>query len=94
MNESLHAFQRFFADLWHRFISQWLPIVEANLVLFWQWLFANPIITLGVSVALLLWACLVIRKSTHDDWTFARFLLVILLFVSGSVAMLIAFQVA
>jgi hypothetical protein len=76
------------------FISQWLPIVEANLVLFWQWLFANPIITLGVSVVLLLWACLVIRKSTHDDWTFARFFLIILLFASGFVAMLIAFQVA
>jgi hypothetical protein len=94
MNESLQAFQQFFADLWHRFNSEWLPVIEANLVLFWQWLLANPIITLGVSTVLLLWACLVIRKSTHDGWTFARVLLIIFLFVLGFAAMLIVLHVA
>ena len=94
MNESLQAFQQFFADLWHLFNSEWLPVIEANLVLFWQWLLANPIITLGVSAVLLLWACLVIRKSTHDGWTFARVLLIIFLFVLGFAAMLIVLHVA
>jgi hypothetical protein len=94
MNESLQAFQQFFADLWHRFNSEWLPVIEANLVLFLQWLLANPIITLGVSAVLLLWACLVIRKSTHDGWTFARVLLIIFLFVLGFAAMLIVLHVA
>jgi hypothetical protein len=94
MNESIQAFQQFFADLWHRFNSEWLPVIEANLVLFLQWLLANPIITLGVSAVLLLWACLVIRKSTHDGWTFARVLLIIFLFVLGFAAMLIVLHVA
>ena len=94
MNESLQALQRFFADLWHRFDSEWLPAIEANLVLFCQWLFANPIATLGISVVLLLWACLVIRKSTQYDWTFARVLLTVFLFVLGFAGTLIVLHVA
>ena len=94
MNESLHAFQRFLAGFWHQFNSEWLPVMEANLVLFWQWLFANPIATLGISVVLLLWACLVIRKSTHYGWTFARVLLTIFLFALGFAGALIVLHVA
>ena len=94
MNESLHAFQRFLAGFWHQFNSEWLPVIEANLVLFWQWLFANPIATLGISVVLLLWACLVIRKSTQHEWTFARFLLTVFLFVLGFAGTLIVLRVA
>lgn len=94
MNESLQAFQQFFADLWHRFNSEWLPVIEANLILFWQWLSVNPIPTLGLSVVLLLWACLVIRKSTHDGWTFVRVILTILLILFGFAGMFIVMHVA
>ena len=82
MSKALQAFQQFFADLWQRFNSEWLPV-------FWQWLLANPMITLGFSAVFLLWACLVIRKSTHDGWTFARVLLMLFLFVFGFAAMAI-----
>jgi hypothetical protein len=94
MNESLQALQRFFADLWHRFDSGWLPVIEADLVLFWQWLSANPILTLVLSVVLLLWACLVVRKSTHDGWTFLRVILTIFLFLLGFAGMFIVVHVA
>jgi hypothetical protein len=94
MNESLQALQRFFADLSHRFDSEWLPAIEANLVLFWQWLSANPILTLVLSVVLLLWACLVVRKSTHDGWTFLRVILTIFLFLLGFAGMFIVVHVA
>jgi hypothetical protein len=94
MNESLQALQRFFADLWHRFDSGWLPVIEADLVLFWQWLSANPILTLLLSVVLLLSACLVIRKSTHDGWTFLRVILAIFLFLLGFTGMFIVVHVA
>ena len=93
MSKALQALQQFFADLWHRFNSEWLPVFEANLVLFWQWLLANPMITLGFSAVVLLWACLVIRKSTHDGWTFARVLLMLFLFVFGFAAMAIVLHV-
>jgi hypothetical protein len=93
MNESLQPFQRFLAGFWHQFNSEWLPVIEANLALFCQWLFANPIATLGISVVLLLWACLVIRKSTHYDWTFARVLLTVFLFVLGFAGTLIVLHV-
>ena len=94
MSKAYQTFQQFFADLWDRFNSEWLPVIEANLIFFWQWLSANPIITLGVSAVLLLWACLVIRKSTHDGWTFARVLLIVFLCVLGFAAMLIVLHVA
>jgi hypothetical protein len=94
MNESLQTFQRFLADFGHRLNREWLPVIEANLVLFCQWLFAQPIATLGISVVLLLLACLVIRKSTHYGWTFARVLLTISLFVLGFAGTLIALHVA
>ncbi len=86
----IKAFQQISADLWHRFSLDRLPVFEANLMLFWQWLLANPMIPLGFSVVPLLWACFVIRKSTHDDWTFARVLLVLFLFAIGFGAMAIA----
>jgi hypothetical protein len=94
MNESLQAIQRFFADFGHRLNSEWLPVLEANFLLFCQWLFAQPIATLGISVVLLLWACLVIRKSTHSGWTFVRVLLTIFLFVLGFGGTLIVLHVA
>jgi hypothetical protein len=87
MSKAFQTIQQFLAELWHRFNSEWLPVIEANLILFWQWLLANPIITLGVSAVLFLWACLVIRKSTHDGWTFTRVLLIIFLFVLGFAAL-------
>jgi hypothetical protein len=93
MNESLQAFQRFLADFGHRFNSEWLPVVEANVILFWQWLWANPIPTLGLSAVLLLWACLVIRKSSHDGWTFVRVILTIFLFLLGFAGMFIVVHV-
>jgi len=71
-----------------------LPAVEDELLLFWQWLLANPIATLVLSAILLLWACLVIRKSTHDGWSFARVFLVILLLVLGFAGMAIVVHVA
>jgi hypothetical protein len=89
MNKTLQAFQQFFTDLWHRFSSEWLPVIEAKLLLFWQWLVANPIGALALSAFLLLWGCLVIRKSTHEGWTFGRVLLMILLFGLGFAAMAI-----
>jgi hypothetical protein len=94
MNESLQAFQRFLADFGHRLNTELLPVIEANLVLFCQWLFAKPIATLGISVVLLLFACLVIRKSTHYGWTFARVLLTISLLGLGFAGTLIALHVA
>ena len=94
MNESLQALQRFLADFGHRFNSEWLPLIEANLTFFWQWLLANPIPTLGLSVVLLLWACLVIRKSSHDGWTFVRVILTFFLFLLGFAGMFIVVHVA
>ena len=94
MDKALQAIQQFFADLWHRFDSAWLPVIEAKLILFWEWLLANPLATLGISAFLLLWACLVIRKSTHDGWNFARVLLLFLLSVCSAVAMAIVFHAA
>jgi len=93
MSKTLQAFQEFFADHWNRFNSGWLPVVEANPILFWQWLLDNPMVALGFSAVLLLWACLVIRKSTHEGWTFARALLMLFLFVFGFAAMAIALHV-
>jgi hypothetical protein len=89
MSQALQACQQFFSDLWHRFNSEWLPVIEAQLLLIWQWLLANPIGALALSVVLLLWACLVIRKSTHEGWTLGRVLLLIILFGCGIAAMAI-----
>jgi hypothetical protein len=91
--QAWQAFQQFCAALWRRFNLEWLPMIEANLTLFWQWLSANPIITLGISAFLLVWACLVIRKSTHDGWTFIRCLSILFLFVCGFTAILIVLHV-
>jgi hypothetical protein len=93
MNQAFEAFQHFFAGLWHRFSSEWLPGIVANLLLFWQWLSANPIITLILSAVLLLWACLVIRKATHEGWNFARALLVFFLFGLGFAAIFVVWHV-
>jgi len=94
MSKALQTFQQFFTDLWHLLASEWLPVVEAKLLLFWQWLLANPIGALGISAVLLLWACLVIRKSTHDGWSFVRVLLVALLLALGIAVLAIVVQVA
>ena len=94
MSKALQAFQQFFTDLWQLFASGWLPVIEAKLLLFWQWLLANPIGALAISAILLLWACLVIRKSTHDGWSFVRVLLVALLLALGFAALAIVVQVA
>jgi hypothetical protein len=93
MSNAWQTFQQFFGDLWHRFNSEWLPAIETNLTLFWRWLLANPIITLGISALLLLWACLVIRKSTLDGWSFGRVLLVFVLFGFGFGAIFAVLQV-
>lgn len=92
MNKALQTFQQFFGDLWSRFNSKWLPLIEAFLIRLGQWLSANPIITLIVSAVLLLWACLVIRKSTHDRWTFGGVLLILFLFVLGFSAIVIVLR--
>jgi hypothetical protein len=55
---------------------------------------AKPVATLGISIVLLLLACLVVRKSTHYGWTFARILLTVSLFVLGFAGTLIALHVA
>ena len=94
MNKALQAFEQFFTDLWHSFSSGWLPVIEAKLLFVWQWLLANPIGALGLSAVLLLWGCLVIRKATHEGWTFARVLLMVLLFVFGLAAMAIVVHLA
>jgi hypothetical protein len=94
MNNAIQAFQQFFTDLWHRFASGGLPLIEAKLLLFWQWLLANPLGALGLAAVLLLWACLIIRKSTHDGWSFVRVLLVALLMVLGFAAMVIVIHLA
>jgi hypothetical protein len=94
MNKAFQAIQQFCADLWHQFNSEWLPLIEAKLILFWAWLVANPVATLGFSAVLLFWAALVIRKSTHDGWNFARVLLLLLLLALGLVGMAIVFHLA
>jgi hypothetical protein len=94
MSKTLQAFQQFFTDLWQGFSSGWLPVIEAELLLFWQWLLANPVAALGLSAVLLLWACLVIRKSTHEGWSFARVFLLVLLLVLGFGAMAIVVHLA
>jgi hypothetical protein len=94
MNQALQAIQQFFADLWHQFDSGWLPVIEAKVLLFWEWLLANPVATLGISAVLLFWACLVIRKSTHHGWSFVRVLLLLLLLALGLVGMAIVFHLA
>ncbi len=88
------AFQPIFTDRWYLFASEWLPIVEAKLLLFWQWLLANPVGALGLSAVLLFLACLVIRKSTHDGWSFLRVILAALLLVLGFAAMAIVVHLA
>lgn len=88
------SFQEFFTDLWHQIASEWLPAMEDKLLLFWQWLLANPVGALGISAVLLLLACLVIRKSTHDGWSFVRVLLAALLLALGLAAMVIVVHVA
>jgi hypothetical protein len=88
------AFQQLFSDRWYLFASEWLPVMEAKLLLFWQWLLANPLGALGLSAVLLLLACLVIRKSTHDGWSLVRVLLAALLLVLGFVAMAIVVHLA
>jgi hypothetical protein len=93
MNQTFQAFQQFFADLWRRFNSDWLPGIVANLLLLWQWLSANPIITLSLSAVLLLWAALVIRKATHEGWNFARVLLIFFLFAFGFAGILVVLHV-
>ena len=83
MSQAFQAFQQFFAGLWHRFNSEWLPAIVANLILFWQWLAANPYIALGLSAVLLLWACFVIRKATYEGWNIGRSFLILVLFGFG-----------
>jgi hypothetical protein len=83
------AFQQFFADLWRRFSTEWLPGIAANLTLFWQWLAANPLIALILSAVLLLWACLVIRKATYEGWNIGRSLLIFVLFGLGFAGILV-----
>jgi hypothetical protein len=89
MSQAFQAFQQFFADLWHRFSTEWLPGIVSNLILFWQWLAANPLIALILSAILLLWACLVIRKATHEGWNIGRSFLTFLLFGLGFAGILI-----
>jgi hypothetical protein len=88
------VFQQLLPDRWYLFASDWLPALEAKLLLFWQWLLANPLGALGLSAVLLLLACLVIRKSTHDGWSFFRILLTVLLLVLGFAAMIIVVHLA
>ena len=83
MSQAFQAFPQFFADVWPQFGAEWLPGIVDNLVLFWQWLAANPLIALILSAVLLLWACLVIRKSTHEGWNIGRSFLTFLLFGLG-----------
>jgi hypothetical protein len=94
MSNAIQAFQQFFTDLWARFASGWLPLIQAKLLLFWQWLLANPLGTLGLAAVLLLWACLIIRKSTHEGWSFVRVVLVALLLVLGFAAVVIVVHLA
>jgi hypothetical protein len=89
MSQAFQAFQQFFADLWRRFSTEWLPGIVANLTLFWQWLAANPLIALILSAVLLLWACLVIRKATHEGWNIGRSLLIFVLFGLGFAGILV-----
>jgi hypothetical protein len=83
MSQAFQAFQQFFADVWHQLDTEWLPGIVDNLTLFWQWLAANPLVALVLSAVLLLWACLVIRKSTHEGWNLGRSFLTFLLFGLG-----------
>jgi hypothetical protein len=87
------AFQQLFVDRGHLLASDWLPIIEDKLLLFWQWLLANPAGALGLSAVLLILACLIIRKSTHDGWSFVRVLLVALLLILGFAAMAIVVHI-
>jgi hypothetical protein len=93
MSQAFQAFQEFFAKLWHRWNSEWLPELVANLILYWQWLSANPIITLCLAAVLLLWACLVIRKATHEGWNIGRSLLIFVLFAFGFAGVLAVLHV-
>jgi hypothetical protein len=88
------AFQQLLTDRWYLFALEWLPMVEAKILLFWQWLLANPLGVLGLSVVLLLLACMVIRKSTHEGWSFFRIFLAALLLVLGFAAMAIVVHLA
>jgi hypothetical protein len=92
MSQAFQTFHQFFADVWHWVGAEWLPGIVDNLILFWQWLAANPLIALILSAVLLLWACLVIRKSTHEGWNIRRSVLTFLLFGLGFAGILVVLQ--
>jgi hypothetical protein len=92
MSQAFQTSQQFFADVWHWFGTESPPGIVDNLILFWQWLAANPLIALILSAVLLLWACLVIRKSTHEGWNIRRSVLTLLLFGLGFAGILVVLQ--
>ena len=94
MSKTLQVFEQFLSDLWNRLSTGWLPIVEGQLLLFWQWLLANPPGALALSAIFLLWACFVIRQSTNEGWNFPRVFLLLFLLVFGLAAMAIAVHFA
>ena len=94
MSQALQAFQQFLTDLRNQLGNRWLPMIEGQLLLFWQWLLANPAGALALSAIFLLWACLVVRKSTHEGWNFPRVFLLVLLLAFGLAAMAVAVHFA
>lgn len=93
MSQVFQAFQQFFADVRYRLGTEWLPGIVDNLILFWQWLAANPLVTLILCAVLLLWACLVVRKGTYEGWNIGRGFLTFLLFGLGFAGILVVLHV-
>lgn len=69
MDKTRQADQQFLSELWHRFNAEWLPALTNLLLLLWEWLLANLIITAILSGLLLLGGCLIVRKATGKAGT-------------------------
>ena len=83
MDKTRQAAQQFLSDLWQRLNAEWLPALTSFLLLLWQWLLANLIITAILSGVLLLSGCLIVRKATGEGWNAGRVVGALVLFLLG-----------
>jgi hypothetical protein len=83
MDKTRQADQQFLSELWHRFNAEWLPALTNLLLLLWEWLLANLIITAILSGLLLLGGCLIVRKATGEGWNARLIVGALVLFLLG-----------
>jgi hypothetical protein len=83
MDKTRQGAPQFFSELWHRLNAEWLPAFTNFVLLLWQWLLDNLIITAILSGLFLLGGCWIVRKATGEGWNAGRIVGALVLFLLG-----------